>query len=178
MEHTDENQIVFDFEADTVPNTASISGTNLWLVTVYGSFDPNGAGTLRIAETTAVASESTSLTAGDPFHLDNVRANLDLSDFICKNELNQQLHLCVQLERNTELADPIFSMRSTPDPFILCKEIECKGKQMLSLQLDCLSNDFLHQGFSNFFTGNPNFRIILLHDPKQNKKYVNLYQGY
>ncbi|XP_022109995.1 uncharacterized protein LOC110989723 [Acanthaster planci] len=169
------NPVTFDVSYSSSPNGASIEGTGLWSITVFGNNQGDGLGT-RMAETTGTLQgngNSFPLNKGSSVEFNGVSATLNLSPYrVCED-----VHwVCTELKRGSAPSKN-FSLADTNNARIACTSLDCTGVQIsntaLNLTTNVLTEDSGNQAVevtSVVLTGGPgsstlpdneNFKVVL-----------------
>ncbi|XP_038079237.1 uncharacterized protein LOC119746392 [Patiria miniata] len=122
------NPITLDVSYTSDPNGASISGTNLWSVTVFGNNQEDGSGD-RLAVTVGTLQGNDNdfpLSKGDTVEFNRVAATLDLSPYrVCED-----VHwVCAELKKGASPSKN-FSLTDTNNARIACTSLACTGVQI------------------------------------------------
>nr|CAC20782.1 fibrosurfin [Paracentrotus lividus] len=123
-------QVEFDFNLVSVSTGGSVSGSNLWQVTVFGSLDSNGQGNRVEPQTVALTSTqgATAISAGTPAVLSGLNFNWDLTDGPLCADFD---YLCAQVERNPS-SSLDFMLSGNPSDSVLttCLPVTCRGVEI------------------------------------------------
>ncbi len=120
--------VQFDVRMETDPQGGSVSGTNLWVVKLFGSTFPDGSGT-RVREET--------LTLGPPNSGRGVQAGIrvTLSDIITSRSMlgltcAEVPYICIEVQKNPN-SDPDYSLSGD---LMDCIDMPCRGEWFRELQ--------------------------------------------
>lgn len=123
-EREPDQDFVIDIIATTDPNAGSVSGDDLWEVTVFFNSQEDGMGDIFGNIVTAELSDENAnraVSAGDNLVLNDVEVDLSAANVLCGNG---DLYLCVQVGRHED-SEPGFTLDGNP---LKCKEITCNRK--------------------------------------------------
>ncbi|XP_033101452.1 uncharacterized protein LOC117104676 [Anneissia japonica] len=115
-----DNTIVFSLNITSSQFEASISGDNLWAITADlkntngNDLTPNEDVIISTGDT------STELTAGTTLTLSNLTVNIDLTNYVCTEEIQ----LCVDIEEGSS-ASPAFTLNKPSGVFPSCVDVSC-----------------------------------------------------
>ena len=117
--------IIFDVNLSPDATAGSVSGSNLWKVTVFGSTNSNGVGT-RVLESSVVLTDAQSgadVILGQVTQLQGMNAQLNLLDsgVACADIP----YFCVLVEKGDSPSPDFFLSRP---PTIVCQPLTCRGK--------------------------------------------------
>ena len=124
--------VVFDLDITADPSGGSVSGSNLWKMTAFGSLDSTGNGD-RVEPLGVILDSiqgSTSVTAGSTSTIAWLHITWDLADGapLCEDFD----YYCVELEKNPG-ASIDFELSGYPsaDVLITCQQIDCRGEKKI-----------------------------------------------
>ena len=120
-------ELTLDFTMDSVPDTGSVSGSNLWQFTAYGSQNSDGSGT-QIAPYNiplSAAQGSVGVSSGDQSQFTDLSYILDLSGDVDCADLP---YICVTASMGSSSSTD-FTFEGVPDDSTLtaCKAVTCTG---------------------------------------------------
>ncbi|XP_033114395.1 uncharacterized protein LOC117114839 isoform X2 [Anneissia japonica] len=130
-EGEDSVDVAIDIVVQSDSNGASISGTDLWKISMFISSTDGEGGKIGTSETPLVltmAQANAALTAGSPLEISDLEASLPLVGVTC----NEALYICIDF-RKGDSPTPAFSMSPMPDrataqvgcaPVVNCRGIE------------------------------------------------------
>ena len=117
------------FTMDSVPNTGSVNGSNLWQFIAFGSQNPDGSGTqiapYNIPLTSAQG--SVGVTAGDQAQFTGLNYILDLSGSANCADVP---YICVTVSQSSSPSTD-FTFEGVPTDSVLtsCEAVTCAGKR-------------------------------------------------
>lgn len=118
-------QLVFNFQINTAPDGAGVSGTNLFSLFVFANDDPHGFGSRGNGYLLPI-SQPVTVTPGVANSFDFQPAVLNLLGVTC----NEIPYLCVSIHKGAA-ADPPYTLQPS-DPlspvFTDCQLVPCSGK--------------------------------------------------
>ncbi|XP_072167955.1 uncharacterized protein [Diadema setosum] len=132
--------VVFDITLSSLPG-GSVSGDNLWLVTAFGSLDPNGAGARvdPVNVTLDGIQGSTAIEAGADAVLAQIDFEWDLSDGPRCAEFD---YFCVQVTKHPS-SSVDFLLEGDADALTACQPIVCRGVEITSTTLQTTPGEML-----------------------------------
>ncbi|XP_038061188.1 uncharacterized protein LOC119731947 isoform X4 [Patiria miniata] len=128
----------FDMTMSTNPQAGSVSGSNLWKITLYGSTQANGLGTqvlrTQLTLNPSQAGASTDLSGNVQFF--SLQTALSLVGLVC----SQVRYICVTIEKS-ENPTPQFTLTGMPSDAVLtaCQATTCNGVQVTSTSISITS---------------------------------------
>ena len=131
--------IGFDITMSPRVTAGSVSGFNLWKVTVFGSANPNGAGT-RVGETQVNLNQfqaGADVILGQDTVLQGISAQWSLNSGTRCAEIP---YFCALVEKNDN-PSPDFFLSEPPQ--IACQPITCRGKLSIVLVQHQHAKEFL-----------------------------------
>ncbi|XP_071943072.1 uncharacterized protein [Antedon mediterranea] len=138
------NTIGFSITLESDPEGANAIGDNLWALTADlkdrdgNDFTPEENVVITVSE----AGED--LTAGTDLELSGLTVSVDLTNFICED----QIQLCVNLQKDSG-ANPDFTLMLASGVFPSCVDIECEGVVITSSTLTETSSATFKEGSNN-----------------------------
>ncbi|XP_072033318.1 LOW QUALITY PROTEIN: uncharacterized protein [Amphiura filiformis] len=143
-----------DIVGATIPNGGSVSGTDLWEVTVFFNDQEDGMGndfSSAIEADLLPGNANRAVSAGGDLILNDVEVDVSAANVLCGAD---EMYLCVRLERNPDSV-PVFSVE--PDPVIKCKPVTCNPVIITNAECQLNAPEYLLENVNN----NLNFEIRL-----------------
>ena len=123
----------FDFSMASVASSGSVSGSNLWQFTAFGSENADGSGATTSSYTVPLTSAqgSVGVTAGQTSQFSDLSFDLDLSgDVNCADFP----YVCVTASKGpTPSPDYTLSGEPSDDALTACQQVECRGRNTRDL---------------------------------------------